>query len=64
MLQVKTFTRNDKDKGPRSFWKGHDPLSVLDEAINEFCKIHDVKDILHFPPSIYHNRYFVVIYNE
>lgn len=64
-LQVKRFYRNDKQKGVRDWWNGvGDPVEFLDMKVNEFCKEHDVKQILHFPVTNQHNQYFVVIYEE
>lgn len=63
MLKVKTFQRNGKDRGPRS-WFTTDPVEYLDMQVNEFCSQHKVTQILYTPPTDHSNRCFVVIYED
>lgn len=49
----------------RDWWKGvSDPIEYLDMRVNEFCKEHDVKEIIHYPVTDKHNQYFIIIYED
>lgn len=64
MLQVKRFQRNDRDSGTKGFFKDTEPIEMLDNKVNEFCRKNKIISVNHFPPTDYSNQYYIIIYEE